>query len=51
VIGRDDLDLYDKVVTCEYVAKVRGWAKFDSLEALVDQIAKDVAVAAQLVGE
>lgn len=49
VIGRDDLDLYDKVVTCEYVAKVRGWAKFDSLDALVEQIAKDVAVAASLL--
>lgn len=51
VIGRDDLDLYDKVVTCEYVAKVRGWAKFDSLELLVEQIAKDVAVAASLLRE
>ncbi len=51
VIGRDDLDLYDKIVTCEYVAKVRGWAKFDSLDALVEQIGKDVAVAATLLGE
>ena len=51
VIGRDDLDLYDQIVTCEYVAKVRGWAKFDSLEALVEQIGKDVAVAASLLGE
>lgn len=51
VIGRDDLDLYDKVVTNEYVAKVRGWAKFDSMEALVEQIAKDVAVAAEILGE
>ena len=51
VIGRDDLDLYDKIVTCEYVAKVRGWAKFDSLDALVDQIGKDVSVAAKLLGE
>lgn len=51
VIGRDDLDLYDKVVTCEYVAKVRGWAKFESLELLVEQISKDVAVAASLLEE
>lgn len=51
VIGRDDLDLYDKIVTCEYVEKVRGWAKFDSMDALVEQIAKDVAVAAELIGE
>jgi riboflavin kinase / FMN adenylyltransferase len=51
VIGRDDLDLYDKVVTCEYVEKVRGWAKFDSLDALIAQIGRDVAVAAELLGE
>lgn len=49
VIGRDDLDLYDQVVTCEYVQQVRGWAKFDSLELLVEQIGKDVAVASSLL--
>lgn len=49
VIGRDDLDLYDQVVTCEYVAQVRGWAKFDSLELLVEQIARDVTAAAGLL--
>lgn len=51
VIGRDDLDLYDKQVVCEYVAQVRGWAKFDSLDALTDQIAKDVAQAKRLLEE
>lgn len=51
VIGRDDLDLYDKVVQNEYVAKVRGWAKFDSMAALIEQIAKDVSVAAGILGE
>jgi riboflavin kinase/FMN adenylyltransferase len=49
VIGRDDLDLYDKTVVCEYVAQVRGWAKFDSVEALTDQIALDVKRAAELL--
>jgi riboflavin kinase/FMN adenylyltransferase len=48
-IGRDDLDLYDKNVACEYVAKVRGWARFDSLESLKEQIAKDVASALKLL--
>ena len=51
VIGRDDLDLYDKVVTNEYVAKVRGWAKFETMDKLIEQIASDVAVAAQILGE
>ncbi|MEY4714182.1 MAG: riboflavin biosynthesis protein RibF, partial [Actinomycetota bacterium] len=49
VIGRDDLDLYDKVVTVEYVKRVRPWAKFASLEDLVAQIAKDVAMAKELM--
>lgn len=50
VIGRDDLDLYDKTVRCEYVEQVRGWAKFDSLEQLTEQIAADVAKASELLG-
>lgn len=42
VIGRSDLDLYDRVATVEYLAKIRGWSKFDSMDALVQQIAADV---------
>lgn len=49
VIGRDDLDLYDKQVVCQYVEKVRGWAKFDSIEQLKLQIAQDVNRATQLL--
>ena len=51
VIGRDDLDLYDLEVTCEFVAQVRGWAKFDSLEELIAQIAVDVRQASEILGE
>ncbi len=51
VIGRDDLDLYDLEVTCEFVAEVRGWAKFDSLEELIAQIAVDVQKASEILGE
>lgn len=51
VIGRDDLDLYDKNVVCEYVAQVRGWAKFETLEKLKAQIADDVARAKKLLEE
>lgn len=51
VIGRDDLDLYDKSVVCEYVAQVRGWAKFESLDLLKEQIANDVAKAKKLLEE
>lgn len=49
VIGRDDLDLYDKVVTVEYVRQVRPWAKFASLDQLVEQIGKDVQRAKELM--
>lgn len=49
VIGRDDLDLYDKVVTVEYVKRVRPWAKFASLEDLVGQIGRDVIAAKELM--
>lgn len=51
VIGRDDLDLYGKTVKVEYVAKVRGWSKFDSMEALVHQIGADVTRASELLAE
>lgn len=42
VIDRDDLDLYEKVVSLEYVDFVRRVAKFDGVESLVIQINKDV---------
>lgn len=51
VIGRTDLDLYDLEVTCEFVAHVRGWAKFASLEELIAQIAVDVKRTSEILGE
>ena len=35
------LDLYDRVVEVEFVERVRGMAKFDSLNELIDQMADD----------
>ena len=49
VIGRDDLDLYGKTVICEYVDQVRPWAKFESVDELTDQIARDVAGASKIL--
>jgi len=49
VIGRTDLDLYDKVVRCEYIERVRGWAKFSSIDELKQQIARDVAAASAIL--
>lgn len=42
VMGRDDLNLYDKVCTATFIEQVRPWSKFASLELLIEQIAKDV---------
>lgn len=42
VIDRTDLDLYDKVVSLEYVDFVRAAAKFDGVEALVAEINRDL---------
>lgn len=49
VIGRDDLDLYGKVCQAEFVAQVRPWSKFSSLEELVEQISTDVSRAAGIL--
>jgi riboflavin kinase/FMN adenylyltransferase len=51
LIGVSDIDLYGQVVTCEFVAQVRGWQKFSSLEDLVQQISDDVAKATEILGE
>ena len=41
-VGRDDLELYGQIATVEYVQKVRGWKKFDSVEQLVEQVQRDI---------
>lgn len=42
VLDRNDLDLYDKIVTLEYVDFIRPAAKFEGLEALVEAIRADI---------
>ena len=46
-IGRDDLDLYGAVVAVDLVERLRGQEVFDSVEALVEQMGRDVAAAQQ----
>ena len=41
VLGRKDLDLYDKIVDVEYVSFVRPAAKFDGMETLIQAIQAD----------
>jgi riboflavin kinase/FMN adenylyltransferase len=37
-----DLDLYDEVVAVEFVSRLRGMVRFDSVDALVAQMDRDV---------
>ena len=43
VIDQTGLDLYDKVVTLEYVEFIRPAAKFDGVETLVSEINRDIS--------
>ncbi|HWC23080.1 MAG TPA: bifunctional riboflavin kinase/FAD synthetase [Flexivirga sp.] len=42
VLDRDDLELYDEVVRIEFVRRLRGNTKFDSIDALIEQMHRDV---------
>ncbi|WP_276206758.1 riboflavin kinase, partial [Streptomyces griseoruber] len=48
-IGRVGLDLYGLHVAVDFLAFVRGQAKFDSLEGLLEQMAEDVKRCRELV--
>lgn len=43
VLDRKDLDLYDKIVTIEYVQFLRPAAKFSGMEELIEAISADCA--------
>ena len=44
------LDLYDKTVTLEYVEFIRPAAKFDGVEALVEEINRDIEKIRKVLG-
>jgi riboflavin kinase/FMN adenylyltransferase len=48
-IDRDDLELYGREVSVEFVARLRGMERFDSVAALRAQMAEDVAQARDLL--
>ncbi|TRW43000.1 bifunctional riboflavin kinase/FAD synthetase [Georgenia yuyongxinii] len=50
VLGRTDLDLYGEEVVVELVANLRPMVAFDGIPALLDQMAKDVARSAEILG-
>lgn len=50
VLDRDDLDLYGDTVTVEFVARLREMVAYTTLEALVEQMHRDVDDARVLLG-
>jgi riboflavin kinase / FMN adenylyltransferase len=42
VLDRDDLDLYDREVEVSFTHRLRGMERFDSVEELLDAMARDV---------
>jgi riboflavin kinase/FMN adenylyltransferase len=50
VLDRKDLDLYDKIVTLEYVDFVRPSAKFDGVDSLVAEIHRDLDKIRDILG-
>lgn len=43
VLDRDDLELYGAPISVEFVARIRGQVRFDSIEELIVQMNQDVA--------
>jgi riboflavin kinase/FMN adenylyltransferase len=41
-LDRDDLDLYGEHVAVDFAQRIRGMVKFDSIDALIDQMRQDV---------
>ena len=50
VLDRTDLDLYGRVVRLEFVERLRGQRRFDDVDALVEQMGRDVTEAAARLG-
>lgn len=50
VLDRNDIDLYDKVVTLEFVDFIRPAAKFNGVEDLVEEINRDLEKVRRILG-
>lgn len=48
VLDRDDLDLYGETVRIEFVRRLRGNTKFNSIDALIVQMRRDVDQAREI---
>lgn len=50
VLDRNDIDLYDKVVTLEFIDFIRPAAKFNGVEDLVEEINRDLDKVRRILG-
>ncbi|MBJ7885999.1 riboflavin kinase, partial [Bacillaceae bacterium HSR45] len=50
VLDRDDLELYGERVAIEFVDRLRGNVKFDSIDELIEQMHADVAASRPVLG-
>ena len=50
VLDRDDLELYGVEVEVSFVSRIRGMVRFDSVDELVVQMARDVADSHEVLG-
>jgi riboflavin kinase/FMN adenylyltransferase len=50
-LDRDDLDLYGTHMATDFVSRIRGQARFDSVPDLIDQIHHDVDAAREVLRE
>jgi riboflavin kinase/FMN adenylyltransferase len=50
VLDRDDLELYGVEVEVSFVRRIRGMVRFDSVDELVEQMARDVVDAHEVLG-
>jgi riboflavin kinase/FMN adenylyltransferase len=50
VLDRVDLDLYDETIAVEFVERLRPTLRFDGMDALIVQMADDVARCRQVLG-
>jgi riboflavin kinase/FMN adenylyltransferase len=49
-LDRDDLDLYGAHVAVDFTQRLRGTVRFDSIDALIDQMHRDVDAARRILG-
>jgi riboflavin kinase/FMN adenylyltransferase len=49
VLDRDDLELYGVPVAIDFVDRIRGQERFDTVAALIERMHDDVATARQLL--